>query len=111
MVYFVYILKCITPNEKYYFYRGYSNDIYRRYFEHKRGYSKYTSRYKGNVQIIYLEEIIDRSKKIEKARAIKREKEIKKWSREKIDRLIQLRRPQLQRLIEKYFQPNIYFSS
>lgn len=111
VVHFVYILNCIDYKGKNYYYRGYSNNIVRRYMEHRKMHCTYTRRYKGQVQIIYLEEIFDRNADLEKARAIKREKQIKNWSRKKVEKTVKIKKKQLERLIEKYFPPNIYIPS
>lgn len=109
MTFFVYILRCYRdPNDrssnkhKFYFYKGYTNDIKRRYLEHKQGYSKYTKRYKGRVEVVYLETIKDKNKKIEKSRARGRELKIKKWSRKKIEQVIKLKQQKIKVLIDLY---------
>lgn len=109
MTFFVYILRCYrNPKDrsnnkhKFYFYKGYTNDIKRRYLEHKQGYSKYTKRYKGRVEVVYIEIIKDKSKKIERTRAIRRELQIKKWSRKKIAQVIKLKQQKIKVLIDLY---------
>lgn len=113
MVHFVYILrchrKCGNPifNDDYIYYRGYTNNIQRRMMEHKKGKSKYTKQFNGNIYLVYLEEIIDRDKKNERNRARKREKEIKRWSRNKVFRVIGLRQDKINALIHKYFDSKL----
>lgn len=107
-MHFVYILKCFSMNtNKSYYYRGYTNDINRRFIEHKTGKSKYTKRYHGDLYIIYIEEISGINKANEKRKAIRREKVIKKWSREKIEKIVKLKQKKLEYLMEKYFQSSI----
>ena len=79
-----------------------TNNIVRRLKEHKNGRSKYTKRYNGNLNVIYLEEIECRTKKECFNRARKREKEIKKWSRARIEKLVKLKRDKIVALIIKY---------
>ena len=89
--YFVYI---ITNKNKTVLYTGVTNDLERRVFEHElgsiRGFSqKYNCKY-----LIYYEYFTF----IEEA--IKREKQIKKWRREKKEFLINTRNPEWQFLNE-----------
>lgn len=86
--YFVYILKCLSKNGVYYYYKGYTKNLERRLNEHIRGHSKYTRRYHGNIELVYVEIIYNDDEKEGKSEAIKREKEFKKLSREAIERLI-----------------------
>ncbi|MBP7006836.1 MAG: GIY-YIG nuclease family protein [Candidatus Pacebacteria bacterium] len=72
-MWFVYILKCEDGS----FYTGISNNPERRFLEHKnRKGGHYTSSHKV-IEIVYLEECIDKST------ALKRERQIKGWSRKK----------------------------
>ena len=72
---FVYIIKCADES----FYTGITNDLERRFFEHshKKG-GKYTSGHKP-LEIIYHESYVNKSE------ALKRESQIKGWSRQKKD--------------------------
>ena len=73
-------------------YVGITNDLYRRYIEHRDGTVKgFTSKYKCH-DLIYIEEY----KFIEEA--IAREKELKGWKREKKDLLIKSQNPFLRNL-------------
>ena len=77
--YYVYILTNYTKNV---LYIGFTNDIVRRIIEHKNGFgSKFTARYKVGYLIHYEEAENVYS-------AIGREKELKRWSRDKKMRLI-----------------------
>ena len=77
--YWVYIMANTTRRV---IYIGVTNDLYRRYLEHRNGIIKgFTDKYKCH-ELIYFEE----SKFIEEA--IAREKELKGWKREKKDLLI-----------------------
>ncbi len=79
-MWFVYILKCEDDS----FYTGISNDPDRRFSEHKdRKGGHYTSSHKV-VERVYLEKCEDRST------ALKRERQIKGWKREKKLQLINL---------------------
>ena len=76
-------------------YIGVTNDLYRRYCEHKTGVvSGLTEKYKCH-SLVYYEEFNMVGD------AIAREKELKGWRREKKDRLITMVNPQLERLAEK----------
>ena len=73
-------------------YIGITNDLYRRYIEHRDGTIEgFTKKYKCH-DLIYFEEF----KLIE--RAIAREKELKGWKREKKDSLIKSQNPFLRNL-------------
>lgn len=73
-------------------YTGVTNDLYRRYLEHKNGIIKgFTEKYKCH-ELIYYEEF----KSIEDA--IAREKELKGWTRIKKDMLIKSFNPSLRDL-------------
>lgn len=72
-MWFIYILLCKDGS----FYTGYSNDIEKRFSEHKKGKGgRYTRSHKP-VRLIYSEQLATQSA------ALKRESEIKSWSREK----------------------------
>ena len=77
--YYIYIM---TNLRKSVLYIGVTNDLSRRVLEHKSGLNKgFTARYKCHY-LIYYEYFTDINM------AIKREKEIKKWRREKKEKLI-----------------------
>ena len=87
--YWVYIMANTTRRV---IYIGVTNDLYRRYLEHRNGIIKgFTDKYKCH-ELIYFEE----SKFIEEA--IAREKELKGWKREKKDLLIKSTNPYLRNL-------------
>lgn len=84
--YWIYVMANTTRKV---IYTGVTNDLYRRYKEHKEGVIKgFTEKYKCH-DLIYYEEF----KNIEEA--IAREKEIKGWKREKKDLLIKSLNPML----------------
>ena len=111
------MLKCYTSpkyknrtnNPKYYYYRGYTNNLLRRYLEHKKCNNKkaYTARFKGNVQVVYVELIIDRTNRLERKRARKREKQIKKWSRKVIEKKININAKKMAEIIDKYLNETL----
>ena len=68
----VYILECKNGS----LYTGITCDVVRRYKEHLRGSCRYTS-YNPPVKLLYTEHCFDRSG------ALKRECQIKSWSRSK----------------------------
>ena len=76
-------------------YIGVTNDLYRRYSEHKSGgFNSFTHKYKC-CDLIYFEEynFVDE--------AIAREKELKGWRREKKDNLIMTVNPEKNNLAEE----------
>ena len=77
-MYFVYILECADTS----LYTGITTDVKRRFEEHTKGTASRYTRAKGVRRILYTEEQLDRSS------ALKREAEIKSWSREQKLRLI-----------------------
>ena len=70
--YYVYILECKNSA----LYTGITNDVKRRFKEHKKKTAKYTS-YNPPVKIVYKEEFPNKSN------AAKREAQIKSWTRRK----------------------------
>ncbi len=72
-MYHVYILKCKDGT----LYTGITNDLDRRFSQHKNGKGGHYTSSKRVSEIVYTEEYPDRSS------ASKREAEIKKWRREK----------------------------
>ena len=82
--YYVYIMANDHGNV---LYIGVTNNLERRVYEHKNGlYEGFSKKYK-TIKLVYFEE----TNSIEGA--ITREKEIKKWRREKKDALIQSQNP------------------
>ena len=82
--YWVYIMSNYTRTV---LYIGVTNDLYRRYCEHKNGTIKgFTHKYKCN-SLVYYEEYNNIND------AIAREKELKGWSREKKETLIKKANP------------------
>jgi putative endonuclease len=83
---FVYIL---TNRSKTTLYIGVTNDLYRRIYEHKNGLgslNSFTSKYQCH-NLVYYEEYGTPKE------AIEREKELKKWRREKKNKLIEIQNP------------------
>jgi putative endonuclease len=80
-MYFVYIIECGDTS----LYTGITTDIKRRFKEHKAGTGGHYTRAKEIVKIVYTEEHPNRSS------ALKREAEIKGWTRQKKLALIQTR--------------------
>ncbi|MEN2281280.1 GIY-YIG nuclease family protein [Algoriphagus sp. SE2] len=83
---FVYIL---TNKIKSTLYIGVTNDLQRRLFEHKNGigsFNSFTSKYKC-FYLVHFEEFGTPKE------AIVREKELKKWRREKKNQLIEIENP------------------
>jgi putative endonuclease len=69
-------------------YVGVTNDLVRRMYEHKNGLTDgFTKRY-NITKLVYFEQTIDVMS------AISREKEIKKWRREKKDQLVESVNPE-----------------
>ena len=94
--YFVYILASNSRK----LYVGVTNDLQRRVFEHKnRITGGFTSKYNINT-LVYFEQTPD----IEAA--IRREKQLKGWSRSKKIALIEDRNPYWDDLSEKWFAEN-----
>ena len=90
-VYYVYLLMCWKdatsmalqrPLYGHLIYCGQTNNIFRRLKEHITGKSFYTKQFKGNIKLGYLEAYETR------AEAMKREDEIKKYSRNKKVKMI-----------------------
>ena len=82
-MYFIYILKCRDRS----LYTGITNDLGRRFNEHATGLGGHYTKSKGVRKILYTEECSDRSS------ALKREAQIKSWTRQKKLHLIQFGRP------------------
>ncbi len=92
--YYVYIVS--NWNNKV-IYTGVTNDLFRRIYEHKNKIIKgFTSKYNVN-KLVYYEQTTDITS------AIAREKEIKKWRREKKNALINSMNPEWNDLSEGWF--------
>jgi putative endonuclease len=76
VVYYVYILEVVANNGKKMFYTGYTNNLYRRWNEHRSGTGAKFCRGKKNIKLRYFETFSNRSE------AITRELEIKTYSRQ-----------------------------
>lgn len=72
-MYFVYIIECSDKS----LYTGITNNLDRRFNEHKTGVGGHYTNSKKVEKFVYTEEHPDRSS------ALKRESEIKRWKREK----------------------------
>ena len=72
-MYFVYLLECKDAT----LYTGITTDVARRFKEHQEGKGARYTRTRQAVRVVHAEQHPDRSS------ALKREAEIKKWSREK----------------------------
>lgn len=77
-MYFVYIIECKDKS----LYTGITNDLDRRFDQHKNGMGGHYTSSKEVVRMVYTEEHADRSS------ALKREAQIKGWRREKKLKLI-----------------------
>ncbi|MBI5077437.1 GIY-YIG nuclease family protein [Candidatus Falkowbacteria bacterium] len=91
--YYVYIAQCSDKS----YYIGVTNDLNRREAEHNSEFllcRSYTYR-KRPVKIIYWEEFVDINE------AIRREKQIKRWSRKKKEALIKKNFEKLPKLSER----------
>jgi putative endonuclease len=76
-------------------YIGFTNNIGRRVLEHKQGVADgFTKKYKCH-KLVYFQKFTDVNE------AIKREKELKKWRREKKENLIRLNNPTWKDLSEE----------
>ncbi len=98
---FVYILRCIKNGSTFY-YTGISKQPKKRYTQHRRGQSKYTKRFHGNLYMEYLEEFIHRDEKIVRYISHQRELKIKKFSPKKKIQLIKINRNRSNTLIHRY---------
>lgn len=100
-IYFVYILHC--SDESYYV--GFTNNIQRRFLEHKSAYNpkSYTAK-RLPVKLVYCESFL------KPMDGINREKQLKGWSRLKKETLIENKKFRLSGLSKKKFrerQPSI----
>ena len=73
MTYFIYLLECNDGS----IYTGITNDVERRFSEHRRGQGGRYTRARKAVKLLHTEIHPDRSS------ALKREAEIKRWNRKK----------------------------
>lgn len=80
-MWFVYILQCVDGS----LYTGYSNDLRQRFEDHKNGKGGHYTRSHKPSKIIYKEKFAT------KGQALKREYEIKKWSKEKKVKVLDLK--------------------
>jgi putative endonuclease len=81
-LYYVYILETIAKNNRKSFYTGYTNNLYRRLEEHKKGTGARFCRGKKRISLKYFETYSERSG------AMKRELEIKTFTRKQKIQLI-----------------------
>lgn len=81
-VFYVYILNTIGKKNKNRFYTGYTNDLYRRLEEHKTGKGARFTKGKKKIELKYVETYVNRKE------AMKRELEIKTYSRKEKAELI-----------------------
>lgn len=81
-VFYVYILETMANNGKKSFYTGYTNDLFRRCKEHRNGTGAKYCRGKKEIRLKYFETFTERSI------AMRREIEIKSFSRQKKIELI-----------------------
>ena len=81
-VYYVYILETTTKNGRTNFYTGYTKDLFRRWNQHRNGSGAKYCRGKKKVELKYFETYINRKV------AMRRELEIKSFSRQKKLKLI-----------------------
>jgi len=82
-VYYVYILETTANNGRRSYYTGYTNDLYRRVSEHKKGKGARYCRGKKKIELKYFETYTERKK------AMRRELEIKSLSRLKKKELVE----------------------
>lgn len=86
--YYVYILDCYDKKGKSIYYRGYTNNLRRRLKEHKAGRGgRTTKRFNYNISLLYTEEILSKTRNEGRAKARKREQEIKSWGRRKVEQM------------------------
>lgn len=81
-VYYVYILETTAKNGRKTFYTGYTNNLLRRIKEHKKGQGAKYCRGKKKIELTYFETYMDQGE------AMRRENEIKTFSREQKKELI-----------------------
>jgi len=81
-LYYVYILETIAKNNRKSFYTGYTNNLYRRLEEHKKGVGAKYCRGKKSIRLQYIETFSERRM------AMRRELEIKTFTRKQKIQLI-----------------------
>ncbi|MFX1343808.1 MAG: GIY-YIG nuclease family protein [Promethearchaeota archaeon] len=81
-VYYVYILETVAANGKKRYYTGYTNNLYRRWNEHRSGLGAKFCRGKKSIDLKYFETFTTRKE------AMRRELEIKTFSRKQKRELI-----------------------
>jgi len=81
-VYYVYILEVLAKTGKKSFYTGYTNNLYRRWHEHRNGIGAKFCRGKKNIELKYFETYQSRKE------AMRRELQIKAFSRKQKRELI-----------------------
>ncbi|MFW9822551.1 MAG: GIY-YIG nuclease family protein [Candidatus Thorarchaeota archaeon] len=81
-VFYVYIIETVAKNGKKRFYTGYTNNLYRRWTEHRSGKGAKFCRGKKHLELKYFEIYTNRKE------AINRELEIKSFSRKQKKELI-----------------------
>jgi len=81
-LYYVYILETIAKNNRKRFYTGYTNNLYRRLEEHKKGTGAKFCRGKKSITLKYIETFSERNL------AMRREIEIKTFTRKQKFQLI-----------------------
>jgi len=81
-VFYVYILNTIGKNNKRRYYTGYTTDLYRRLEQHKAGKGARFTKGKKKIELKYFETYANRKE------AMKRELEIKTYSRKEKAELI-----------------------
>jgi putative endonuclease len=75
IVYYVYILEVVAKNGKKKYYTGYTNNLYRRWHEHRNGTGAKFCRGKKHIELKYFETYQTRKE------AMRRELQIKSFSR------------------------------
>ena len=92
--YYIYIM----TNHSGTFYVGVTSDLLQRVYQHKKGMVEgFTKKYRVN-RLVYFEEIPSKSS------ALEREKQIKRWRREKKVKLIEMMNPEWNDLSETWFE-------
>lgn len=81
-VYYVYILETVGKSGKKCYYTGYTNNLYRRWNEHRNGQGAKFCRGKRNIELKYFETYATRKE------AMRRELEIKAFTRKQKRELI-----------------------
>lgn len=81
-VFYVYILETTAKNGRKSYYTGYTNDLYRRWSQQRKGTGAKYCQGKKKIELKYFETYNDRKK------AMRRELEIKSLSRQKKNELV-----------------------